>query len=135
VLADARDPESPLHDCFEWDDAKAAAAYRIDQARVLIRSIEIVVTTDTTIVRAPCYVRDPEMAGDEQGYIATKVLRNEKDLAREALVLEFARVAHLLRRARNLAKALAVEGDVERLLVGVLDLKSIVEATRPASPS
>lgn len=37
VLADARNPNSPLHVAFEWDDETAAAAYRLDQARKLIR--------------------------------------------------------------------------------------------------
>lgn len=37
VVERARDPESPLHDDFEWDDDKAAEQYRLVQARQLIR--------------------------------------------------------------------------------------------------
>lgn len=37
----ARDPRSALHPHFEWDDAAAAEAYRLDQARELIRMIRI----------------------------------------------------------------------------------------------
>ena len=37
----ARDPNSPLHRHFEWDDAAAAEAYRLDQAREIIRLIRI----------------------------------------------------------------------------------------------
>lgn len=29
----ARNPKSELHKCFEWDDAKAADGYRLQQAR------------------------------------------------------------------------------------------------------
>lgn len=35
----ARDVESPLHDLFEWDDAKASMEHRLLQARQLIRVV------------------------------------------------------------------------------------------------
>ena len=37
VLEAARDPASPLHDHFEWDDDRAAEQYRLAQAGQLIR--------------------------------------------------------------------------------------------------
>lgn len=41
VRAAARET-SPLHKCFEWDDSKAAEAFRLEQARCIIRaSVEI----------------------------------------------------------------------------------------------
>lgn len=43
VVSKAKSPGSPLHDCFEWSDTKAAKEYRIWQARQLIRvSIEMI---------------------------------------------------------------------------------------------
>lgn len=39
VVEAARDVRSPLHRHFEWDDSKAAHAYRKDQAREIIRVI------------------------------------------------------------------------------------------------
>ncbi len=33
LVAEARDPVPRHHDCFEWDDARAAAAYRTRSAR------------------------------------------------------------------------------------------------------
>jgi len=42
VVDDARKPSSPLHDFFEWDDTEAAGQWRLQQARVLVASIEIV---------------------------------------------------------------------------------------------
>lgn len=38
VVEAASDESSPLHSWFEWDDTEAARAYRIWQARVLIRT-------------------------------------------------------------------------------------------------
>lgn len=42
VVQDARPKKAPLHPCFEWDDAVAAELHREDQARRLIRSVEVV---------------------------------------------------------------------------------------------
>lgn len=42
VLADARDPESPLHDRFTWADDEAAEHWRLHEARTLIRLVKIV---------------------------------------------------------------------------------------------
>ena len=38
-----RNRRSELHRCFEWNDTKAAAKWRLDQARNLIHSIEVVI--------------------------------------------------------------------------------------------
>jgi len=116
VVADAAKKNSPLHAQFEWDDDKAAASYRIDQARALIRSIRIVVTTETTVVNSVAYVRDPRVPADEQGYISVLKVRTDKDLARDALVDEFSRAAGVLRRARELAVALDLAGEVDAVI-------------------
>lgn len=39
VLERARETRSPLHQCFEWDDAIAGERYRMVQARILLRLI------------------------------------------------------------------------------------------------
>ena len=38
VVDEARDPSSPLHDRFEWDDTLGGEQYRLIQARRLIRA-------------------------------------------------------------------------------------------------
>lgn len=42
VVRDAKNFRSPLHKYFEWDDAKAAAAHRLQQAGHLIRCVSVV---------------------------------------------------------------------------------------------
>jgi hypothetical protein len=123
VVADAKDPDSPLHDCFEWDTEKAAMSFWIIQAREIITSIKVVQRTETVSVRAVYYVRDPSAGDGEQGYVSVPTLRTDADMAREALVSEFSRVADMLRRARELAAALDAQGDVEDLLVRVVGLR------------
>lgn len=43
VIETAKKKSSPLHDCFEWDDEKAGHAYRLKQARDLIRSVHVTI--------------------------------------------------------------------------------------------
>lgn len=43
VVDAAREKDAPLHDAFEWNDFVAADKYRLEQAKYLIRSIEIVI--------------------------------------------------------------------------------------------
>lgn len=59
VVEAARPKDATLHPVFEWDNKKAAEAYRINQARNLIRAVEIVTTTDGKESAAPVYVHIP----------------------------------------------------------------------------
>jgi len=56
LLQDATNPESKLHEFFEWDDKKAGYHWRLQQARQIINHFEIVVVNtreeEETRVRA-----------------------------------------------------------------------------------
>src|SRR5262245_5543540 len=112
VIRDARQKTSPLHGFFEWDVKKAAQQHWMDQARQLITSVRVVISTETMKVQSVYYVRDPSAARGEQGYVSVARLRTEREMARDALVSEFARVADMLRRARELAAALDASSEV-----------------------
>lgn len=133
VLADAQDPSSPLHDYFEWDDTKAAQAWRIEQARLLVRSVRVVINTERQVITTIGYVRNPDLPGDEPGYVSTARILNDKDRAREVLLLEFERVTAALRRARELAIAFGLEDDVDLLQLGVTMVRGKINPDdRPA---
>jgi hypothetical protein len=55
VVDDARDPSSPLHARFDWDDTVAAFQWRLEQARCVIRAAVTVI--DEQPVRAFVHVR------------------------------------------------------------------------------
>ena len=42
VVEAARNPRSALHKIFEWDDAKAAQSWRLEQAREIIRVVRVI---------------------------------------------------------------------------------------------
>lgn len=119
VVAVAQSKNSVLHDLFEWDGKKAAHAWRIDQARTLIRSVRVVITNHKTTVSTVAYIRDPDVERDEQGYCATASLVEDVERSRAALVNEFSRAASALRRARELAVAFDMAGEVEAVAESV----------------
>lgn len=108
VVEDARDPASPLHSLFEWDDAEAAHQHRLSQARAMIRAV---------VVR---YRAEPEdgprsivafvnvKEGDRQYY--TSVAAAMSDPGRRAIVLRQAweDFQALRKRYQNLAEFAAL---------------------------
>lgn len=115
VVRDARNPKSPLHGEFEWNDNKASEAYRLLQARRLIRvRVEYQLVTHT--IRASAFIRDPTAAPREQGYRSVIKLRGERDHAIAALRSEAERAAAHLQRTRDLALALDIESELDSIL-------------------
>jgi hypothetical protein len=126
VVTFAKSKDSPIHSFFEWDIKKAAYAHWLAQARGLITSVMVVTTTETTSVKSVFYVRDPRCSGNEQGYVSTDTLRTDEDMAREVLIAEFSRAGAALVRARTMAKVLALDEEVEKLITGIDTLRATV---------
>lgn len=85
VLTEAMNARSPLHRYFEWDDQKAAHQYRLEQARKLIRSIEVVLEDakgKQMPMRAYYSVRD---ADGQRGYEAMEFVFATPDLADQVI--------------------------------------------------
>lgn len=119
VIAAAKPSDSPLHAHFDWNNKTAAHSWRIEQARTLIRSVRVEIVTGERIVSAPAFLRDPEAASDRQGYVSISILRRSEDVARDAMLAEFGRAAAALSRARVVAEALGLAGDIDGLLAGM----------------
>lgn len=132
VVNAARDPASPMHDYFEWDNDAAAEKYRIDQARTLIRSCRIECTMHHRKVQLPYYTRDPEADVLEQGYVEVGKLQTEEDLARDAVVNEFRRVEALLTRAQAMASFLGLDAEIDALLAQLGLIRDRIEQSEAA---
>lgn len=65
VVEFARNPETALHAYFEWDDTKAAARYRRDQARGLLIRWKETIVYDGAEVRIPLYSSLPQDRGQD----------------------------------------------------------------------
>jgi len=123
VVQDARQPDSPLHQLFNWDIEQAAQEHWMNTARKIIATVKVNITTDTIVLRAPAYVRDPRLHGKEQGYLETIKLRTEHEIAKEVLASEVQNVISALRRARNVAAAVDMEFEIDRLMEEFLDMR------------
>lgn len=116
VIEDAQNPKSPLHGEFDWDVEKAAWEHWRDVARGLIRSVQVERVVHNRTVTSIAYVRDPQKASGEQGYVALDTIKGTERLAHAALIAEFDRASSALERALAVAAALELEKDVESLL-------------------
>ena len=127
VLEEAKDRDSILHNLFEWDDTLAAHQHRIYQARQIITSVRVVITTENRKISTVYYVRDPEAEPTEQGYVSIDRLKTDKDLARESIVMEFSRASSYLQRAKAHAQALNMSDEVEALIEDINEFKRRLE--------
>ena len=98
VVEAARNPRSPLHSQFEWDDGAAGESYRLQQARALIKRVRVdVVRADQTVIHAPVFVRAP--SGGE-GYALTQSVAVSAPDRRQVVLMALAQCRSIL---RNLA--------------------------------
>ena len=68
VVAEARYEKSTIHDFFEWDNEIAGERFRIDQARILQRSIYVdIVTSDDERIPTRAFV-DVGVAKDQEQF-------------------------------------------------------------------
>ena len=66
-IVEASQPEdAPLHTAFEWDDARAATAHREDQARHIIRHINVVNVQNPERPPTRAFVSVHDDEGDQQ---------------------------------------------------------------------
>lgn len=131
VVEEARPEGSPLHDQFTWDDAAAAHEHRLYEARALIRSIRVEVTTTEFRVQAPMFVRDPD-AGHSQGYVVLTDLLDDEMRARRVVKEESGRAEAALERAAAVANVLDLDREAQKLIRLVGEFRE--KATAPKAP-
>lgn len=122
IVEAAKDPASPIHEEFEWDDARAAHLHRLNQARTLIRGVRVVEHYYESSVQRPVWMRDPDQPAKKAGYIEVDTLRSDEEKARRALAQELSRVNALLMRSRSLALTLDMTDAIDGVLaqIGVI---------------
>ena len=123
VIADAEDPQSPLHPFFEWDNDVAADSWRIEQARRLIRSVRLVIHERSLAVRSVAYIKDPD---SQSGYVSTLMLRTDRERARRALFAELERAHSAMTRAYDVAESVGVSNEVESIRAQIMGVKTAI---------
>lgn len=87
VVDESRPKNAPLHPAFEWHDKTAAEAWRVHQARNIIRSVVVVNPADPR--EAPVFVNVKAVSVDEPSYYqkASVVVQSVDETARALAVL------------------------------------------------
>jgi hypothetical protein len=124
VVRDAKSPESPLHDLFDWNLERSAERHWVERARQIITSVKVVIKHDHTSVSAVYYVRDPSIDAGRQGYVSITSVSQDRDKAREVAAREFASAMSSLHRARAVAMALGISPELDDVLITLQSLKA-----------
>ncbi len=117
VVREAEKKRSPLHKHFEWDDQKAAHEHRLEQARYLIRSLEIEIKQRPEREAKPIRAFVNVVREEDQSYTSVSDAMSDPDLRsqvvetawkeleawrqRHAELIEFARVFTAIDQARG----------------------------------
>lgn len=117
VVDAAKDPDSILHEYFEWDNKVAGAAYRIGQARALMaHAARVKITYENRTFAVPAYVRDPRLPVNEPGYVSINRVSRDEDLSRQVCLREFEMAGTHLKRARDISTALGLAEEFQDML-------------------
>ena len=85
VVDESRDPASVLYKVFLWDDVAAAECYRMEQARKLIDSIQVVVVQNKLECRVRAFVNVRNSENEKRAYTPMSVVIHDKDMYNDLL--------------------------------------------------
>lgn len=103
VVDAARDPDHPLHPCFEWDDTSAAERWRQQQARVLINSVRVVVEEVKGPAQQVAFV-SVNVRDQGRAYLPTSVVMSDDEYRAESLADALAALQGWRQRYRHLSE-------------------------------
>ena len=120
VVEEARDPESPLHQYFEWDDTIAAQKHREWQARSLISSVFIVDADneDSGPIRAFVSVSPEDDSDDfitDRGYVFTPSIGSRASYQKQVLDYAKNQILNWRRRFGQYKEFLGVCQEIDKL--------------------
>lgn len=106
VVETARDPESPLHRCFEWRDDVAAEKYREDQARDVIRSIRVVheSVNGRAVEPSRVFINFDAVEGQARTYVTVDSVMQDAELFERARLQLLRESAQMRDRYRSFVK-------------------------------
>ena len=106
VVKAARSKSSAMHDIFEWNNTKAAAQYRLEQGRSLLRSVKVTITpSGGESFRVRALITHPDESGD---YVATVVALSDDDLRAQLVARALRELATWRQRYTHLAELAVV---------------------------
>lgn len=126
VLEAARSPESPLHRFFEWDNDRAAERHRLEQAKHMLRSIDVVFVKADQPVQTRAFHVIQNDTGD-RGYVPAEVVFSNVDMTAEIVGRAKAEAASWHRRYQRIRSAAGLAP-----VFAAIEAAGIVPAEEPA---
>lgn len=113
VLERAKDENSELHKCFEWEDSVAAEKWRLQQARLVITNLMVTVEKkDGT----PTEFRLYQSNGREKGFSKSTIIARDIDRYSELLERAKAEMDAFRKRYANIVELQSVITEIEHIL-------------------
>lgn len=110
VIEEAKPKKSPIHGCFNWDDAKAANEYRLWQARNLIRSV-VIIKEDREPEKRFAYIPGEEGNRAKGGYKTIDLIVQDISEYDRALTFLSTKIGELNKAIGDLKAAAARESE------------------------
>jgi hypothetical protein len=123
VVEAARDPDSPIHELFQWNETLAAQQQWVDTAKRLIRFVKLEIIIERETVIAPYYVVDPDRPPKSRRYLTLTTAARSRATAREVLSGELHRISQAISRALAVAAVLGMTNELQELLENVTALR------------
>ena len=122
VIAQAKNPKSPLHGKFQWNIQKAAMEHWRETARDLIASYRIEIVIDEQVFKISEFVRDVRKSSDAQGYRSVGQLKSKRAEAAIFIERELLVAATYCAKAISYAAYLGLTGKIEALIAEINEL-------------
>lgn len=112
LLDASRDEKAPLHPLFEWDDSVAAEQYRLEQARLIIRSVYVIDDDkeEQKPIRAHFHIDN-----NTNDYIPTVVIMQDKDMKEALFRTALSELRRFAEKYRTLKEFSGVFSELEKL--------------------
>lgn len=139
VVEAARDPSSPLHNEFEWDDDAAAEQYRLAQAGMLIRRVRLSIvkvnpkTKKLTATLTRQFQSRPSQRHSEGGYETVQDILADEEKRAELLDQVLREMRAYRKRYSELVELQAIWSAIDEASESLGD--SGVDADRPSAPA
>lgn len=119
VVEASRDEAAPLHPVFTWDDTKAGENWRRQEARSLIRSIEVIRDDDASKTAVPVFVSvtSPDTS---QRYMPTATVAADSVLMSSARASLTAQISGIRRTLAGLTWLAQSKGEEHAAIVQAL---------------
>jgi hypothetical protein len=124
VVDEARDPRSPLHEFFDWDDETAADKYRLARARMLINHVRVIVRDSRGRLYPEKAFFNAKLEDDERDEVNSyvSVERVSEDSALRAQI-----VTRALREAEDWAERYRRYRELRRIRIAVQKTTSEIQ--------